>query len=207
MTHFEIFPVAIGQYEYNDHANLKLAIRDIMHHATEKRISTNAIHYFEQSGSFLELPSLKNFKEFLEDSVNHYANNLLKLNTEFFVTLGWINQTHTNCVMGNHNHGNSYFSGTYYLNYNPIVHEPLAFVKELEFAAQSPYMGIIPQSYNTFNAPGYRVTEAKEGELIAWPSHLLHGHGPNKADDRISISMNFLPKYITNGIYKFKISK
>lgn len=206
-NYFEIFPTAIGRYSYSDHATVKQTVLDIMATTQEVRRGKDANHYFEHTGSFLDQPALAKFKEFLEDSANDYTKNLLKLESEMFVTLAWINQTNSTCVMSKHNHGNSFFSGTYYLNFDLELHEPLTFTKELEFAAQTPYMGIMPYKYNNFNAPGYRISNLKEGEFIVWPSHLLHGHGPNKGDNRISISMNFLPKYISNGIYKFKITK
>jgi uncharacterized protein (TIGR02466 family) len=192
---------------YAEHASVKEIVLDIMSNTGEVRRSRDANHYFEHTGSFLDTPALTKFKNFLEDSANDYTNNLLKLDSKMFITLAWINQTNNTCVMSKHNHGNSFFSGTYYLNFNAEIHESLTFTKELEFAAQSPYMGIIPYEYNNFNAPGYRVSDLKEGEFIIWPSHLLHGHGPNKGDNRISISMNFLPTELTNGIYKFKITK
>jgi hypothetical protein len=206
-NYFEIFPTAIGKYKYIDHATVKEIILDIMANTQEVRRSKDANHYFEHTGSFLDMPVLSNFKEFLEDSANDYTNNLLKLDSKMFITLSWINQTHSTCVMSKHNHGNSFFSGTYYLNFNAEIHEPLMFTKELEFSAQTPYMGIIPHEYNNFNAPGYRLTNLEEGDFVIWPAHLLHGHGPNKGNNRISISMNFLPTHITNGIYKFKITK
>jgi hypothetical protein len=206
-NHFEIFPTAIGKYSYTDHAKLKPIIQNIMDTTNEVREIKDAKHYFEYTGSFLDDPLLDDFKKFLESSVNDYANNLLKLNTKMFVSLSWINQTHKNCLMSKHNHCNSYFSGTYYLNYNKEIHEPIVFSKEMEYSAQSPYLGITPVEYNNFNAPGYKVNELAEGTLLIWPSHLLHGHGPNLGDNRISISMNFLPTHLNNGIYSFKISR
>jgi hypothetical protein len=206
-NHFEIFPTAIGKYSYTDHAKLKPIIRNVMDTTNEVRNIKDAKHYFEYTGSFLDNPLLSDFKTFLESSVNDYANNLLKLNTQMFVSLSWINQTNTNCVMGTHNHCNSYFSGTYYLNYNKEIHAPIIFSTEIEHSAKSPYMGITPQEYNNINSTVYNVNDLDEGILLIWPSHLLHGHGPNLGDDRISISMNFLPTQLNNGIYSFKISR
>jgi uncharacterized protein (TIGR02466 family) len=205
-NHFEIFPTAIGNYSYSENDSLKPIIQNIMDTTNEVRVIKDAKHYFEYTGNFLKNPDLADFKKFLVDSINDYANNLLKLDTEFFISIAWINQTHKTCVMSKHNHGNAYFCGTYYLNYNEEIHQPVFFSKELEMTSVNPYMNIYPREYNNLNAPVFRVTDLKEGTLLLWPSNIVHGHEPNMGDNRISISMNFLPKKLHNGIYSFKIS-
>jgi hypothetical protein len=206
-NHFEIFPTVIGRYAYSNNDNLKNIVQRMMDTTNEVRRIQDANHYFEYTGSFLNQDDMSDFKNFLEESVNDYANNLLNLDTDMFVSLSWINQTHRNCVMGKHNHGNSYFSGTYYLNYDNEIHQPLYFSKELELNSLSPYMSIYPTDYNYLNASTFRVHDITEGTLLIWPSNLVHGHEPNLGDNRISISMNFLPKRLHNGVYSFKISR
>ena len=62
-----------------------------------------------------------------------------------------------------------------------------------------------PSEYNDLNSVGWRMGDLSEGQLVIWPSTLEHGYKRNEGNNRISIAVNFLPEYIDNGGYKFKI--
>lgn len=57
-----------------------------------------------------------------------------------------------------------------------------------------------PMENNT-NADIYTCDFVEEGDLLIWQSGLSHSYGISKADERISISMNFFPRYLRQGEY------
>ena len=47
----------------------------------------------------------------------------------------------------------------------------------------------------------------EEGSIIVWRSHLIHGYTkPNLKPGRMTLSLNALPKTVSNGIYGFSIA-
>jgi hypothetical protein len=207
MEPIEIFPVTVARFHYEKNSELQQIINTIISSAKveEARELSSSTHYFEKSGNLLNNPLLADFKDFVMSSANQYVNNLLKIDSEMFVTLSWINHTNSGFDLDPHNHGNSYISGTYYLNFNPLYHSPITFHKSV-LGQQFQYLDIKPSEFNKYNAKSCQLSNLIQGDLILWPSHLEHGYTANVGNDRVSISMNFLPKIVNNGDYKFYVS-
>jgi len=54
----------------------------------------------------------------------------------------------------------------------------------------------------------YRSAQVAQGDLLIWPSELMHGYIQPPVDvPRITMSMNFLPEVVKSNLYGFKISK
>jgi len=207
MEPIEIFPITVARFNYYKNNELQQLIDKLISSAKleEARVLASSNHYFEKSGNLLDNPLLEDFKNFLISSANQYANNLLKINSKMFITLSWINHTNKGFELEKHNHGNSYISGTYYLNFDPVKHSPITFYKSV-LGQQFQYFDIHPTSFNKYNAKSCQITNLVQGDLILWPSQLEHGYAPNIDDGRVSISMNFLPSVVDNGDYKFYVS-
>ena len=79
-----------------------------------------------------------------------------------------------------HNHGNRGFSFILYLKFNPEVHKPTRFL--------SPFGDFFTGSVNHFDP------QVQEGDLIAFPSNILHtSQRQNTDEERMILSFNLFP--------------
>ena len=204
---FTIFPTTVARYNYKNHNKFKKDLLNLLDTTDDVRIDNdlNSKHYFERNSKFLDLDIFKDFKKFLIESADAYCNELMRYQCNTVITESWINQTDSNFSQYMHNHGNSFISATYYVNYDSNKHSPIEFQNNRHKQTQLPYLMLQPTEYNELNSLGWKMGDLSEGQLVIWPSNLEHGYKSNAGDNRISIAINFLPEYIDNGGYKFKI--
>jgi uncharacterized protein (TIGR02466 family) len=206
---FTLFPTTVARFEYENHNKFKSDLINLLDTTDDVRVDKvlNSKHYFEGNSNYLEFDIFQDFKKFLINSANSYCKELMRYDVNNVITESWINQTDTNYHQFMHNHGNSFLSATYYVNYDSKIHSPIEFQNNRHKQTQLPYLMLRPFEFNDLNSLGWQPPNLSEGQLLIWPSHLEHGYGPNLGDNRISIAFNFLPEYINNGVYKFKLSK
>lgn len=107
----------------------------------------------------------------------------------------WINVLQHGGQQTLHNHANCFVSGVLYLS----VSQPSAnttFVRalggrEFVFSNQHPGSAVGP-----FNADKWVAPDARVGDLLLFPSHLLHEVPPNQGGQRISLSFNAIARRI-----------
>lgn len=229
---YSMFPQIIGLYEFNQKEKLKKDILEVIEHYKNSEFenfdSHNLFHYFNKQGQNLfknDLIDLSYFKNFLLESVNTYADENLydvKECKGFVITDCWINVGGEGSFQSAHNHANSFFSGTYYLSYNPKYHSRLSFRNPNNASnfLSSPYLSLPRRDvYNHPCNDFYECDIYDEGDLVLWQSGLHHaysyclGNGNDEGETefdpgyhgRISISMNFMPKYLNHGPYSVTI--
>ena len=139
------------------------------------------------SDRILQQPELAVLRVFVQKQIKSYTQNLLKLDSsiDLYITQSWLNKAEKDQYHPLHNHPNSVLSGVLFLSgggklppirfhrFNPL------FPLELNFT-----------ELNDFNAT-CRWFEPVYGQLILFPSSLLHDVTPNKTDSpRITLSFN-----------------
>lgn len=232
---YGMFPQILGLYEYEKKEEFKKEVLKIIEYykgSKEEYVENEngLTHYFNFADSNIfdnEVANLKPFYDFLMKSVNSYAEESLYSINEcqgFVITDCWINIGKQNSYQQPHNHANSFFSGTYYVSFNPKYHSRLTFRNPHNFAnsQQQPYFVLQKiDKYNSANNDFYVCDLYNEGDLLIWQSGLHHAYSPclgsgddegETADDngyhgRISISMNFVPKYLRQGPYSLTIQE
>ena len=122
----------------------------------------------------------------------------------------WLNRADKGAVLSDHAHSNSFVSANYFVNFNQSVHTPLAFRNDRYHSCQNhyaPYFTIEELiEKNIYNSPRI-VMNTEEGSILVWRSHMVHGYRtPNPESGRMTLSMNALPKTVSNGIYSFNIA-
>jgi len=205
-----IFPTAVAQFTYVNQSIIKEKVLEYIKNNQDKEVrgvfDENLSHYFMDGDTkfFQSIPD-KDFENFLKQSCSDFLQTiLLKENCEeVIITDCWLNNCYKNGSQKTHSHGNSYISGTYYVNYIPGLHAPL-FFDQPKKENSAPFFELVNTEFNEFNA-GHVVMKPEEGVLFLWQSQLPHGFGINNYDGRISISMNFMPSILSNGPYSFKI--
>jgi uncharacterized protein (TIGR02466 family) len=207
VDYYKIFPTTIGRYWYNENERVKQSVIPLLESTPERSEHGNSTHYFERNLDALAQREFIELQNFILNCVDQYAKNICKISTAFIPAGSWVNKTNKGFSQKIHNHGNSYLSATYYIQYDSNLHSAINFYNNKEQEAKLPYMYFKPTEFNEYNALGFSLNDLKEGDLLIWPSYLEHGYDENNGDNRISLSMNFLPEYINNGSYPLKIIK
>jgi len=210
METFDLFPSALGRIVYNDAIETKRTIVNMIDGSSmEPNSQDSALIHFENSAnqSFLHKESLSNFKTWIEDSCTKFVQNSLgyNVNGKMIITDSWMNICNKGGSQYPHFHGNSYISGTYYVHFRE-GHSPLTFRHpENSTHSQFPSIGLQSDKSNPNKYNSDVFIFPQEGELILWQSNLTHGHTDNQLDNRISISMNFMPEIVNNDRYAYKV--
>jgi uncharacterized protein (TIGR02466 family) len=209
MKTFDIFPSPIYGVSYSNHAILKEKIFSLLQDAEfeSNNISGNLFHYKNsKTHSILYENGFEEFKEWIEDNCYHYVTDILgyHLDDKIIVTDSWLNKCNKGGHQYPHHHTNSYISGTYYINFED-GHSPLIFIKDDTSSHISKQSLSLEKNKSPSRYNSDYVIMPEESELYLWQSHLTHGVPDNQLDNRISLSMNFMPTSMTNQRYGYKV--
>ena len=128
--------------------------------------------------------SIPEYASVVQNCVSEEMNYVSKLINYPAALLGmWYERSEKNERHAVHNHGACGFSAVLYVDFDPEVHESTKFY----FPFPDPMSGSI-HSFNPI---------AKEGDLVVFPSSMLHEATPNQSDKpRTIISFNIMGKQL-----------
>jgi uncharacterized protein (TIGR02466 family) len=177
-------------------------------------------NYFNNSEQTLfdfssEFEIIKKFEQYCTKKLDYCLSDVFyKENKEGgIITDSWINVTSSDrAYQPMHCHANSYLSATYYINYDEEKHQPLIFDRDEEKHLLLNDLDELKDSDLGKYCKRFYTPTINEGDLLIWPSHIIHGYGSNHSSQihrsgRCSISLNYLPKRISFGGYSFSISR
>ena len=112
----------------------------------------------------------------------------------------WVNLMDTGGQQAMHNHANCFISGVLYLT---PTHEDArtAFMRNLggvDFAFRNDHDGI---ERGTYNASTWVCPAPEVGDMVLFPSYLMHGVAANKGGRRITMAFNAIPTQLNNWGY------
>jgi len=139
-----------------------------------------------------------------------YIKHLGYLYEELVINSAWLNHSQEKSNLPFHSHSNSFISANYFVNFIPGKHSELAFRNDRAIE-------VTPSNFPTFSIPetkkksmynaNYLGLKVNEGDILIWRSHQQHGYSiRNKANDRLTLSLNAMPKILDNGKYSFRIN-
>lgn len=200
-------PIGIRQFDPQHHQQLKEKCFNITH--TETGIDNDfgnegLMHYHHpMSGlNLLDCEGFDMFHDWIKRCSLEYMNKILGRECEdVIITECWLNVCKRGSYQRMHSHGNSFVSGTYFVNFEQGKHAPLAFFNAKDLAQQ-----FLEVKGNA--AKKIAVVKHGEGTLLLWESHILHGYEENMKDNRMTISFNVMPTtVISDGDYGFRVSR
>ena len=112
----------------------------------------------------------------------------------------WVNVLDTGGRQAMHNHANSFISGVAYLT-RTHPEASTVFMKSpggSEFAFRNDHAGMTPSPYS---ATKWVSPEPEPGDLVLFPSYLMHAVPPNQGDRRITLSFNAIPSQLDSWGY------
>ncbi len=182
----------------NENKNLKHSLSLYSNTDKDKKLSW---------GNILDMPELKVLRDIIKKTIEkcfvEYYGDLNEGN-EAILRESWLNKCDKDGTQYRHNHGNSLLSYTLYLNYDfQKGHAPLYFERPSYNSHQ--FFSVL--SWTKWTAARNILYEIMEGDLLVWPSQLVHGYFRNNGDNRITISGNALLKKIYNKGYSLEINE
>lgn len=117
----------------------------------------------------------------------------------------WVNVLDTGGRQAMHNHANSFISGVVYLT--PCHPEArTVFMKSpggTEFSFKNDHAGSVTGPYN---ADKWVSPAPEPGDLVMFPSYLMHAVPPNPGGRRITMAFNAIPMHLDSWGYKISFS-
>jgi uncharacterized protein (TIGR02466 family) len=133
----------------------------------------------------LSAPALQNLKKLIEENIQVYVKEVMKLDHEFYITNSWTNITELGQEHQLHNHSNSILSGVVYIKVSDS--QP-----SITFNRLAPpfLLNMKPTEYNMFNSTEWSVS-VEDGDILIFPSSCFHHVKVNQSNNRrISIAFN-----------------
>lgn len=130
-----------------------------------------------------------------------YGETLLGERLNWGVKEIWINKMETGGAQKMHNHANSFISGILYLTES---HPSAATTFYRQVGAQ----GFQMQNENKncrigpYNSPIFRAPDVAPGDVILFPSYVLHEVPPNQGPPRLTAAFNALPERLDSWGYR-----
>jgi hypothetical protein len=113
----------------------------------------------------------------------------------------WVNVLEPGGRQVMHNHANSFVSGVVYLT--PVHPQACTvFIKSpggTDFAFRNDHPGVTPGPYN---AQKWVAPLPRPGDMVLFPSYLLHEVPPNPGERRITLAFNAIPAAVDSWGYK-----
>jgi uncharacterized protein (TIGR02466 family) len=117
----------------------------------------------------------------------------------------WLNVLDTGGRQAMHNHANSFISGVIYLT--PTHPDSrTVFMKSpggVDFSFKNDHAGVATGPYN---AEKWISPQPEPGDLVLFPSYLMHAVPPNPGERRITLAFNAIPTRIDSWGYKISFS-
>ena len=117
----------------------------------------------------------------------------------------WVNFLDTGGHQAMHNHANSFISGVVYLTSTHPASRTV-FMKSpggTDFSFKSDHADVVTGPYN---AEKWISPQPEPGDVVLFPSYLMHAVPPNPGPRRISLALNAIPTHLDSWGYAVKFS-
>jgi hypothetical protein len=112
----------------------------------------------------------------------------------------WVNVLDAGGRQAMHNHANSFISGVVYLT-STHAESRTVFMKSpggTDYAFRNDHKGVTPGPYNSDK---WVSPETQPGDMILFPSYLMHAVPPNPGPRRITMAFNAIPARLNSWDY------
>ncbi len=183
MTPFEIiplFPQALYRAVFRPLTSTEIEIID--NFPVEKQQLGNHTSHVPY---FLNEPGLENLKKDLEEHIDTYVREIMKVDYNVYITNSWKNLTKPGEQHMIHNHSNSIISGCLYLR-SSHIQPTISFTR-----GNFPYLlAFEPTEFTPFNALEWTIP-VEDNNIILFPSTMHHCVKTNQSNkERMSLAFN-----------------
>jgi uncharacterized protein (TIGR02466 family) len=143
--------------------------------------------------------------ELIAPRLVEYGVHLLGERLRWLMKEMWVNVLDSGGHQAVHNHANSFISGVVYLTPTHPGSQTV-FMKSPggnDFLFKNDHKGMTP---GPFNADKWISPAPEPGDMVLFPSYLLHAVPPNRGDRRITLSFNAIPAQLDSWGYVIRFS-
>lgn len=167
----------------------------------------SSVGYTSKNMKILDSLYLLSIKENIKNQLHLYLKEYMAVNDDldFRFEQSWIYKLENGERVGPHMHENSLISGVYYIKL-PNDKDTLTFVKSpLYNNVFNPTIKVGYKEINKVNVENFNL-DVVPGDLVLFPSHLLHQTLNSTSSLRYSLSFNLFPRGKTSGdLYEITI--
>lgn len=212
MDVFPILPTPLGVVKCPFYKEVKsLVLKEIaMKSGSSHTNQSGDFLYHLDYYSLLHEEKFKDLKEWIEEQGEIFVRDVMGhyLQEKMITTDSWVNICERGGKQHAHNHVNSLISGVYYVSKNDS-HSSTYFVRKESMGAVNSVTATTPtislpfEKQTEFNQEG--EMQVNEGDLVLFPSTVLHGYKTNYEDDRVTIAMNLMPSVVCGWDYGWRV--
>jgi uncharacterized protein (TIGR02466 family) len=150
-------------------------------------------------------PLLGEVASLLKPKLIEFGTALLGERLGWSVKEMWVNVLDTGGYQAMHNHANSFISGVIYLTPTHPGSQTV-FMKSpggTDFQFKNDHAGV---THNQFNADKWISPAPQPGDVILFPSYLMHAVPHNQGEQRITLAFNAIPERIDSWGYLLRFS-
>ncbi|MES1209631.1 MAG: TIGR02466 family protein [Pseudomonadota bacterium] len=150
-------------------------------------------------------PLLAEAAELIGPKVIEFGVHLLGERLRWIMKEMWVNVMDTGGRQAMHNHANSFISGVVYLTPTHPGSQTV-FMKSpggIDFMFRNDHKGNTP---NEFSADKWISPAPDPGDVILFPSYIMHAVPPNQGARRITLAFNAIPTQLDSWGYVVKLS-
>jgi hypothetical protein len=117
----------------------------------------------------------------------------------------WVNVLDTGGRQAMHNHANSFISGVAYLT-PTHPDSSTVFMRSpggTDFAFRNDHAGVATTRYN---ADKWISPQPEPGDILLFPSYLMHAVPPNAGERRVTLAFNAIPTHLDSWGYRIQFS-
>lgn len=183
MNLYNIFPTAVAKFELGREFS-----PEEMAFVAEQPTHKNTGNTTSDDRYVLRHDTMASLKAFVDASVAEYLRSIYapKHDVSLRLTQSWLNYTKPSEFHHKHAHPNSFVSGVLYLK-AARERDKIYFYKEIYQQIKLP-----TDNYNLYNSESWWF-EVGTGDLLLFPSSLIHMVETVQGDDRVSLSFNTFP--------------
>ena len=186
---FNFFPTPV----FCNNINIDVDTKEFLLNSSFERMTSNNGNMSENN-FILDDEVCKDFVDKLFCQLELFADSYLRIDDshfEWYMQNSWVVEHNPNDFGHAHHHANSLISGVYYLDVpehsgDITFHKPAGLTNIFHVSTDIPY-----KEYTPINCATWSLTP-REGDIILFPSHLLHSIGENTTNKlRYSLAFNF----------------
>lgn len=189
---FGLFPIPFMRARATLHAELVARLAEhFASVATRDNSSSNNLSHtamLRPQDSML----LTKAAELIAPRVVEYGFHLMGERMRWFLKEMWVNVMETGGRQAMHNHANSFISGVVYLTPTHPGSQTV-FMKSpggTDFLLKNDHKGT---THSEFSADKWVSPAPEPGDMVLFPSYLMHAVPPNQGERRITLSFNAIP--------------
>ena len=150
-------------------------------------------------------PLLTEAAELILPRVAEFGVHLLGEKLEWLLKEMWVNVLDTGARQAMHNHANSFVSCVVYLTPTHAGSQTV-FMKSpggTEFTFKNDHAGVVR---GQFNADKWISPAPDTGDMVLFPSYLMHAVPPNQGKRRITLAVNAIPTKLDSWGYLVRLA-